>query len=210
MLTLYISPMSRATRVHLLVEELGIRGQMQIEVVQIEVVQIARADGPGQRDPRNPHPEGKVPLLVDNGVMIRESIAIIQYLADKFPAAGLSVPIGHPLRGPYLAWLAWYAGVLEPLVHFHMLGIKDPGLEATFRTLDVANQRVIEALEAGPWLVGDHYTAADLLLASLYNWQSALLPDNDAVRNWLSRCNARPAVQAIMASEMAMMQALAS
>lgn len=197
MLTFYHAPFSRSTRVHLLLEELGIRDQ-----VKIELVSIRRGDGSGASDPRNPHPEGKVPLLVDDGVRIRESVAIMQYLADKFPAAGLNIPEGDRLRGPYLAWFAWYAGVLEPLIDFHLLGISHPGLETTFRTLDVAMTRLIEALEAGPWLVGDHYTAADLLLASVFGWQPALTPDNAAVKDWLARCQSRPAGQVIMAEEM--------
>src|SRR5690606_21754294 len=124
------------------------------------------------------------------------------YLADKFPEAGLNIPVGHPLRGPYLSWLAWYAGVMEPLVDFHLLNIKDPRLEATFRTLEVANLRVLEALEAGPWLVGDHYTAADLLIASTYQWQGALLPESDLARDWMQRCNSRPAGARAMVEEM--------
>ncbi|WP_163364139.1 glutathione S-transferase family protein, partial [Klebsiella aerogenes] len=81
-------------------------------------------DGSGGRDPRNPHPDGKVPLLVEDGVQIWESSAIVQHLADLFPEAGLAIPVGHKLRGAYLSWLAWYAGVVEPVFVLETTGLK--------------------------------------------------------------------------------------
>jgi glutathione S-transferase len=189
MLTLYYAPHSRATRAYQLLDELG-----ALDQVRIETVKIARMDGSGGADPRNPHPEGKVPVLVHDGVEIWESAAIFLYLTDLFPTAKLGPLPGDRLRGRYLSWLVWYAGVMEPVMHFKMMGIDNPGLRRSFRSYDEASARLIAALEAGPWLVGESYTAADLLIGSTFGWMESMTPDNAAVRDWVERCKARPAV----------------
>ncbi len=77
MLTLYHSPRSRSSRIIRLIDELDIWTE-----VDIRIVSITHSDGTGEHDPNNPHPEGKVPLLVHDGVEIWESNAIILYLTD--------------------------------------------------------------------------------------------------------------------------------
>jgi glutathione S-transferase len=98
MLTLYHAPQSRSSRILWLLEELG----ADYELV---ITDIPRQDGSGAADPRNPHPDQKLPALVHDGALITESIAIVQYLADLYPKVGLAPAIGDPLRGPYLTWL---------------------------------------------------------------------------------------------------------
>lgn len=184
MLTLFHAPRSRSTRVVALLHELG-----ALDEVKIEIVGIERLDGSGARDPRNPHPEGKVPLLLDGEEQIWESAAIIQYLADRFPAAGLSIPPGHPQRGPYLSWLAWYAGVLEPLITLQFAGLQHPALVRTFRTKVEAEARLRKALEGRDFLFGENFTAADLLLHSPYAWMGK--PGDPVIDAWVDRCAAR-------------------
>jgi len=185
MITLYHSPNSRSTRIVGLLKELD-----ALDRVAIEVVTIQREDGSGARDPRNPHPDGKVPLLVHDGNLIWESSAIIQYLAELFPEAGLNVPVGDPRRGAYLSWLAWYAGVVEPVLVLQFLGIDHPGIAKTFRTHDDLKARLAAALSDRPYLLGDRYTAADLLLHSPYAWFGKPgVPEIDA---WVERCMDRP------------------
>ena len=60
------------------------------------------------------NPLGKVPTLVHDGAVITEQVAIYIYLADLFPAAGLAPPLGDPLRGPYLRWMAYYGCCFAP------------------------------------------------------------------------------------------------
>ncbi len=55
------------------------------------------------------HPEGKVPVLDHDGTLITESPAVVLYLSDLFPAAGLAPVVGNAARGSYLAWLAYSA-----------------------------------------------------------------------------------------------------
>src|SRR5579859_5670765 len=107
MITLHHAPKSRSSRFLFLLEELG-------APYEIKRVSIRRGDGSGAPDPENPHPHGKVPVIDDDGVIVYESSAIALYLTDTFPRAGLGPVVGDPLRGPYLSWLAYYTGVLEP------------------------------------------------------------------------------------------------
>ncbi|WP_366465751.1 hypothetical protein [Paracoccus methylarcula] len=87
--TLYHAPNSRSTGIVQLIEEMGLTDQ-----VDIVSVTIPRQDGSGSRDPRNPHPEGKVPYLVNESDYIRERGAIIAYLTDMFPESGLGRSVG--------------------------------------------------------------------------------------------------------------------
>jgi glutathione S-transferase len=185
MITLYHSPNSRSTRVVALLKDLD-----ALHKVAIEIVTIPRQDGSGARDPRNPHPDGKVPFLVQDGHPIWESSAIIQHLAELFPAAGLGVPVGDPRRGAYLSWLAWYAGVVEPVLVLQALRLDHPGIAKTFRTGDDLKARLAAALADRPYLLGDRYTAADLLLHSPYAWFDK--PGVPAIDAWVDRCMDRP------------------
>lgn len=185
MFTLFHSPNSRSTRIVALLKELD-----ALDRVRIEIVTIPRRDGSGGRDPRNPHPDGKVPLLVEDGVQIWESSAIVQHLADLFPEAGLAIPVGHKLRGAYLSWLAWYAGVVEPVFVLETTGLKHPVLDATFRGRAEMEARLTQALSESPYLLGERFTAADLLLHSPYAWFGK--PGVPVIDAWVDRCADRP------------------
>ncbi|BAU91493.1 glutathione S-transferase domain [Methylorubrum populi] len=188
MITLFHSPRSRSTRIVALLKELD-----ALDAVGIEVVTIPRMDGSGGRDPRNPHPDGKVPVLDHDGVLVWESSAIIQHLTELFPEAGLGIPVGDPRRGPYLSWLAWYAGVVEPVLVFKALGVEHPALAGTFRTETEIKSRLADALKDKPFLLGDRFTAVDLLLHSPYAWFGKPgVPEIDA---WVDRCMDRPSAR---------------
>lgn len=182
MLTLFHAPHSRSTRVVDLIHAMGI-----VDRVNIRIVTIPRQDGSGGRDPLNPHPEGKVPLLVHDGVEIWESAAIMLYLADLFPASEYTVPHGDPERGRFLSWMSWYAGVMEPVIIFSQMGIVHPVLDATFRGMPEITARLRRALENGPWLMGDRLTAADILIASPFLWFKDSTPDDPLIRDWVDR-----------------------
>ncbi|MBY9067922.1 glutathione S-transferase family protein [Hyphomonas sp. WL0036] len=182
MLILYHSPHSRSTRILDLIYAMGIADR-----VTIRIVSIPRQDGSGGRDPLNPHPEGKVPLLIHDGVEIWESAAIMLYLADLFPAAEYTVPAGDPERGRFLSWMTWYAGVMEPVILHAYAGIDHPLLHATYRGMPELTDRLCRALERGPWLMGDRLTAADILCASPFFWFKESTPDDPLIHDWLAR-----------------------
>lgn len=195
MLTLYHSPKSRSSSIVVLLDELGISGK-----IDIRRVDIPRQDGSGRRDPANPHPEGKVPYLVNGDDHVRERGAIITYLTDMFPEAGLGPLPGDPKRGEYLSWLFWYQGVLEPVAIFNFCGLAHPALTATFREYDDAIQRLDEVLGRQDWLLGERYSAADLLIASPFVFFSDGMPRTPAIDRWIARVQARPAMRRAAAS----------
>ncbi len=188
MLTLYHSPNSRSTAILSLIEEMGIH-----DWVEVQEVTIPRMDGSGGRDPANPHPEGKVPALVHDSTVITERAAIMLHLTLQFPTSGLSPEPRTPEWGAFASWLAWYQGVLEPVVIFEAAGLEHPWLTATFRDHKMAAVRLRGALETGPWIMGQRFTAADILLHSPYAWFPAATPDDPLIRDWVDRCMARPA-----------------
>lgn len=196
MLTLYHSPKSRSSSLVVLLNELG-----ATDKVRVERVEIIRQDGSGARDPRNPHPEGKVPYLVDGDDWVRERGAIILYLTDRFPEAGLGPLPGDPRRGQYLSWLSWYQGVLEPVAILNFFKIEHPALLDTFRGYDTAIQRLDEVLSRQDYLLGDRYSAADLLVASPFIFFNEGMPRTGAIQAWVSRVQDRPSMRAAAASE---------
>lgn len=200
MLTLYHAPLSRSTRIVQLIREMGISDR-----VEVRLTDIPRRDGSGRRDPGNPHPEGKVPFLVHDGVGIRESNAIMLYLTDLFPESPLGRPVGHPARGPYLAWLAWYGNVMEPVYVMRYAGLDHPALTATWRGENEAVAALGAALADRPYLLDDAFSAADLLISSTYGWFRDAIPDDPAIRAWIDRCLARPAMADTIAADQAAM-----
>ncbi|WP_199259523.1 glutathione S-transferase family protein [Paracoccus binzhouensis] len=191
MLTLYHAPKSRSSSVIALLHELGI-----LDRIHIREVTIPRQDGSGGHDPANPHPEGKVPYLVNGEDWVRERGAIMLYLTDLFPEAGLGPLPGDPKRGQYLSWLSWYQGVLEPVAILNFFKIEHPALMATFRDYDTAIQRLDEVLARQPWLLGDKFSAADLLIASPFLFFGEGMPRPLAIDDWAQRIQSRPSMAA--------------
>tara|TARA_Y100000052_G_scaffold24774_1_gene27646 strand:- start:103 stop:699 length:597 start_codon:yes stop_codon:yes gene_type:complete len=186
--TLFHAPMSRSSGIVTLIDELGAD-------VEIREVSIPRQDGSGRADPANPHPEGKVPFLVDGDDTVRERGAITLYLTDKYPEAGLGPIEGMPKRGEYLSWLFYYQGVMEPIFILHAAGVSHPMITASLRDMEAMLARLSAALDTGPYLLGEQYSAADLLCSSPFQWFSDLLPDNPKIRDWVARCADRASIR---------------
>ncbi|PJE37512.1 glutathione S-transferase [Pseudooceanicola lipolyticus] len=196
--TLYHAPNSRSSSIIVLIQEMGIADQ--IEVIEVTV---ARQDGSGGPDPRNPHPESKVPYLTEGTDHVRERGAIVAYLTDRFPDSGLGRPVGHPQRGAFLSWLFYYQGVMEPVLVLDWAKIEHPALHTTFRDLDTMFARLSEVLEHQPYLLGEEYSAVDLLLSSPFQWLPDAMPVQPSVQAWVKRCGARPALKAVEGRERA-------
>lgn len=198
MLTLFHAPQSRSSRINALVHAMGIA-----DWVDVRVVSIPRFDGTGTRDPANPHPEGKVPLLIDGDVAIWETAAIMIYLTDMFPESELGVPQGDPRRGEYLSWMIWYQGVVEPALICDAAGVEHPWLTAAIRGRKEVLERLESALAKGPWLMGERYTAADMLLASPFQWFQDTVAESPVIAEWVRRCSERPWSAAVREAEAA-------
>jgi glutathione S-transferase len=196
MATLYHSPNSRSSALVALIDELGAD-------IEIREVTIPRFDGSSGRDPANPHPEGKVPYLVDGDERLRERGAIILYLTDRHPGAGLGPLDGQPGRGAYLSWLFYYHSVIETVLLLDFARLSHPALYAAIRDSATMFDHLAETLQRGPWLLGDRYSAADLLCSGPFLWFPDFIPDVPVIRDWVARCAARPAVQRIVARDAA-------
>lgn len=184
MRTLYFSPNSRSDTVVALV-------RMLCADIELREVTIARLDGSGGCDPANPHPEGKVPYLTDGEDAVRERGAIMLYLTDAFPAAGLGPLPGEAGRGAYLSWLFYYQGVMEPLLILKWAGVTHPALTASLRDFDTMIERLAEPLRRGAWLLGERFSAADMLCSSPFFWFADMMPTDLAIRDWVARCGER-------------------
>ena len=206
MLTLFHAPMSRSSRVRTLIDEMGIQ-----DWVDIVPVNIVRQDGTGARDAANPHPEGKAPCLQHDDTLITESGAVMLYLTTLFPDAGLAPKVGEASWGEYLTWMVWYGSVMEPVLIHETMGITHPALTATFRGHEEVAARIRAALDKGPWLLGETFSAADILVHSPYAWFKDATPDDAVIRDWVARCSGRASVARTLAADMALMdQAVAA
>ena len=203
MLTLIHAPQSRSSGVIQLLDELGALDRVAVQTVTIRRLR----SGTGAADPANPHPEGKVPLLVHDGITIRERNAIMLYLTELFPAAGMGFPPGDPRRGAYLGWMAYYGNVVEPVLIGQFAGITHPAYHEVFRGVGEIAATLRTALEQGPWLMGDRYTAVDLLMSGVFAWAPEAVPDVPAIRDWIGRCQSRPSVARTQAFDAARMAA---
>lgn len=205
MLTLFHAPMSRSSRIVTLIDEMSIQ-----DWVDVVPVNIHRQDGSGGRDGVNPHPEGKVPCLLHDGRLITESGAVMVYLTTLFPDAGMAPRADDPQWGEYLTWMTWYGSVMEPVLIFEAMGIEHPVLPVTFRGHAEMAARIRAALEKGPWLLGEAFSAADILIHSPYAWFKDATPDDVLIRDWVDRCKARPAVARTLAADAAAMDQAAA
>jgi glutathione S-transferase len=196
MITLYHRPRSRSTRFIFLLEELE-------APYTIQLVNTRNRDGGGAADPANPHPHGKVPAISDDGVVVFESPAIALYLTDKFPQKRLGPLVGEADRGPYLSWLAYYTGVLEPAFMSKFMNVEVPRGTAGWVALEEALPAVLGRLESGPYLLGERFSAADVLYGTTFALfaQAPIMPKSPAIDEYVKRITARPTYARAMARE---------
>jgi glutathione S-transferase len=187
--TLFHSPNSRSSGVLTLLEELGV--PFDLSVVNMKAGE--------QRKPAYlaVNPMGKVPAVRDGDAVVTEQVAIYIYLADRFPEAGLAPPIGDPLRGPYLRWLAFYGSCFEPAVVDRSLK-REPGPlpMVPYGDFDTMFGTLVNQLEQGPYLLGQRFSAADVLWGTALTWMTMwkMVPDLPVVTAYVERHSARPAV----------------
>ena len=199
---LYHVPGSRSARVLWLLHELDLPH---------EVERLSMADG-SLRSPEYLaiHPLGRVPALEDEGTTFYESGAIVQYLLERYGQGRLEPPVGGPDRAHYLQWFHWgEATLLPPIVAMNANRFALPEKDRSEKAIDVAQRQlarilgVLErALDGRRYLVGDGFTAADLMVGygvTLAKLVGELSGDLPAVQGWLGRLAARPAYAAALA-----------
>jgi glutathione S-transferase len=202
MLKLYHSTQSRSVRPRWMLEEIG---------APYEVVRLSIEGG----DTKKPaylaiNPNGTVPTLVDGDLVIYESAAICQYLADKFPDKKLAPPVGTPARGLYYQWIHYAMSALEPpAVNIFLHTIRKPEAERIPQLVEEGKQQlktvlgvIDRALAGREFIVGNQFTAADVLIGSTLGWCAMMGQVGAEYANvgaYLQRLMARPAQQRAMA-----------
>lgn len=188
MITLYHAPRSRSSRFIFLLEELG-------APYEIHKVSIRRGDGSGAADPANPHPHGKVPAIRDGETLVFESAAVALYLTDKFPANRIGPLPGDSRRGAYLTWLAYYAGEMEPAWVSKFMKVIPPRGTAGWVAPEEIMPFVNATLEKGPYLLGEEFSAADILVGTTFKlfMGSPMLEKTPLLEAYVQRVTDRPA-----------------
>ncbi|HWC63170.1 MAG TPA: glutathione S-transferase family protein, partial [Rhizomicrobium sp.] len=143
----------------------------------------------------NPHPHGKVPAIKDGETLVFESAAVALYLTDKFPTHGIGPLVGDPNRGAYLTWLAYYAGVMEPAWVSAFKQWDAPRGTAGWVKTDEVMAFVNATLDKGPYLLGETFSAADILVGTTFAlfMGSPLLEKTPLLDAYVQRIVERPA-----------------
>lgn len=195
---LYWWPKTRSLRALWMLEETG----RPYERVPINITQG------GQKDPAflSVNPMGKLPALADGEAKLGESAAICAYLADKFPDLGLAPPIGDPQRARYLHWLFFAPACIEPAFAQKLAKFELPESAAGWGSYDRVFSVLEQVLAKGPWLLGESFSAADVMIGSDLFFGIELfkmVDEKPAFRAYLDRCLARPALQRALAIDAA-------
>ncbi|HDR9587632.1 TPA: glutathione S-transferase family protein [Burkholderia stabilis] len=156
------------------------------------------------------NPMGKVPALRHGDVIVTEQAAVYLYAAELYPEAGLSPAAGDALRGPYLRWMVFYGSCFEPaIVDRSMNRPPAPYSTSPYGDFDTVVNAIGAQLANGPYLLGERFTAADVLWASALSWITMfkLIPDTPVVRGYIDRVLARPGIQRAIAADAALAEA---
>lgn len=204
-LVFYHAPNSRSAGTRVLLEELGAPHELR-------VLSLTAGD---QRKPEflAVNPLGKVPTIVHDGAVITEQGAVFIYLADLFPERGLAPALGDPLRGPYLRWLVYYGSSFEPaIIDRSMKREEAPHARSPYGSFDEMLGVIRGALEKGPYLLGERFTAADVLWGTALRWTTGwkLVPESPEITAYLARVTARPAFQRAAAADEELVKQLAA
>jgi glutathione S-transferase len=194
--TLFHSPNSRSAGALTLLEELGI--PYKLHVLNMHVSE--------QREPAYLaiNPMGKVPAIKHGDALVTEQVAIFIYLPDAFPQAGLAPAIGDPLRGPYLRWLVYYGSCFEPAVVDKAMK-REPAMPRMnpYGDFDTMLKTLLDQLRKGPYILGDRFSAADVLWGTALTWTTSfnLVPSSPEIRDYLARWQARPSFARVKAKD---------
>jgi glutathione S-transferase len=197
-LTLYHAAPSRSSIARWMLEELD-------QPYDIQLVSLKKGE---HRQPAYlaVNPMGKVPALRHGDAVITEAAAICCYLADAFPEARLCIPVGDPRRGEYLKWLFFGPSCVEPAVAERAFPRSEPAPRSTLGFGDfetVMDVLARAAAAADPYLMGEQFTAADVVIGSQLRWgmMFRLIPERPEFAAYVGRLEERPALRRATAED---------
>lgn len=164
-----------------------------------ERVEISLDDESTKSDPdfRAASPMGKVPALADGQNRMAESAAICLYLADRYASGRLAPTVDDGRRGSFLYWMFYTPGVLEPAMAEKFSGMEPNRRSYGWGDFPTMIATLELAVAAGPWLFGDWFTAADVMIGSSAAFLKlfGILPAGSPIDEYILRCQDRPAYQ---------------
>ena len=162
-LIFYTNPRSRGGIVHWMLEEIGC--PYRVEVKEYGTTMKAP-------DYLAINPMGKVPAIKHGDTVVTETPAILAYLADAFPEAGLAPAPAE--RGEYYRWLFFGAGCMEPAWTNHSVGWdpSTPELQGRFGygSFALVIDTLAAAVKGKTYIAGDRFSAADIYIGSMLNF----------------------------------------
>jgi len=190
MMQLYWSPRSRSFSAIWLLEETG----LPYERVLTDITTGA------QKAPEflAINPMGKVPALKDGDATLGEAAAICAYIADRYPETKLAPTFSDPLRAKYLQWLFFSPSCIEPALIQLFTKLEVPPSTAAWGSATQVFDTLDAALEKGPWILGERFTAADIMIGSGLHFavrMFKMVPPRPSFDAYIERCTARPAFQ---------------
>jgi glutathione S-transferase len=139
----------------------------------------------------------KVPALDHDGTIVTEAAAICTYLADTYPQKKLNVPVGDPRRGLYLKWLFFGPSCVEPAVTDRAFPRKEEARRGMlgYGDYDTVMDVLTKAVARGPYIMGEQFTAADVVIGSGLRWgmMFKLIPERPEFTAYAGRLADRPA-----------------
>ncbi len=189
---LYFVPRTRSTRPRWMLEELG---------VPHELVRLDPSKGDTRSDEHtNRHPLQHVPVLETRDGSVFESAAIVLHLADLHPEKKLLGPVGSHARALAYQWLFFAMTELEPpCIEFTLLKkagqLDTPEAHAVREKFSLAIRPLERRFSSGDYLIGDEFSAADVVVGAVLSWANSLglVADAPNVSVYLERIKARPA-----------------
>lgn len=201
---LHYRPGSAAMAPHVALAEIG----CDFELARLELDE----DGRPPAEYLLLNPWGVVPTLEHDGLVLSESAAILLYLADTFPEAGLAPALGTPERAEYYRRLLYLTNTIQPTFMRFFYPERFADEEAAWpavkrraeEILGLHFDRLEQDLAARRWLAGDALSSADLFLFMLIRWARNLERpawDRPSLRAYFQRILARPAAQRMLAEQ---------
>lgn len=196
MIKLYWCPRTRASRALWLLEEAG----LDYERVLIDV---RNKEDRQNKEFLASSPMCKVPAIADGDVKLADSAAICHYIADRYPDAGLAPAIDDPKRADYYFWMVFAPGYIEPALAEKFGGWETNRGSHSWGDFDSMIARLELGLETGPWILGDTFSAADVMVGSSVYFMRLFgaMPDSAVLNAYADRCVARPACAKALAAD---------
>jgi glutathione S-transferase len=190
---LYHMPQTRGGTTLWMNAELG-------DVCEIRLINLRKGEGRTSEFLKI-NPMGKLPALQHKGATVTEAAAICAYLADAFPDKGIAPSTSDPKRGIYYRWMFFAPSCIEPMM-LDRLGkvTRENSTAAGHGDFERVMSSIDQALSNGPWILGDRFSAADVVMGSTLNFATMFgaIPKEGRIKDYVERVTARPAFHGMM------------